>query len=151
MDYDQIIPLNVKAIQEQNVLINKQQLEIDSLYLINLTLESKLNELELRIRGLEGNTTSINSAEMSDAVLHQNSPNPFKEKTVIKYDVSKLNFRSASIVVFNMSGVLIKSFPIDKNSTELIIDNSILVPGMFIYSLVVDNKEIDSKKMLLLE
>lgn len=87
MDYDQIIPITVSAIQEQQLVIDSLRYEIK---IINERLDSNssLNE---------GNN-SIKDQDNKNA-LYQNVPNPFNQKTEIKYKVDPENFRTASIII----------------------------------------------------
>ena len=132
MDYNQIIPLTVTAIQEQQIII--------------YNLQKKIELLESRI-------SSVNSADMisSSNVLYQNTPNPFNEKTSIRYSIEKTNFRNASILIFDMNGVLLNQNTINSAGEGSIeINGQQLKPGMYIYTLLVNEKEIDSKRMILL-
>ena len=81
--------------------------------------------------------------------LYQNTPNPFSKTTTIKYSVSdKAN--TAQILIFDMQGGLIKTYSnITNGKSELKIFAGELQPGMYLYTLVVDNKEIDTKRMIL--
>ncbi len=81
--------------------------------------------------------------------MYQNAPNPFSEKTTIKCFVPE-SCIDARLLVFNMQGTLIKTFGIqERNQAEVTISGSELNPGMYIYSLVLDTREIDSKRMIL--
>lgn len=131
MDYDQIIPLLVASTKEQQGIIESMKKEID--------------ELKAENSGNDGFYSG------SKTVLFQNKPNPFKEKTVIEYDIASENFRSASILIFDMNGALLKTYPVNRSGkNELIINGNELKAGMYIYSLIVNDKEMDSKKMILL-
>jgi len=49
-----------------------------------------------------------------------------------------------------MNGVQIKSKPIsNKGIGSIVIDASELRPGMYLYTLIIDDKEIDTKRMIL--
>ena len=140
MDYDQIIPFLVAGMQEQQKLIVLQ--------------DSILKNYNERITSLEYNeSNSLNISEDNDgllsAVLHQNAPNPFRKSTTIKYDLPE-SYSSANIMIFDLKGTLLKNYPItDRDSGETIIEGRELKAGMYLYSLIVDDKEIDTKKMIL--
>ena len=81
--------------------------------------------------------------------LYQNQPNPFSESTKIKYFISE-NTKESVLLIFDIQGILIKQIPIyDKGESETIINANELQTGIYIYQLVIDGKEIDSKKMIL--
>ena len=50
------------------------------------------------------------------------------------------NFKTSSILVFDMNGILLKTYPINQSGNgELIINGNELKAGMYIYSLIVNN------------
>lgn len=81
--------------------------------------------------------------------LAQNRPNPFSETTVIDFEIME-DFRTAAIMIFDMQGILKRTLPVDhKGPGQVTILGYDLIPGMYLYSLVVDNHEIDTKRMIL--
>lgn len=116
-------------------------------------LNLKVEELEAVIKSNgESEKLQINNDFKSNTVilpkLYQNAPNPFTEKTVIKYVIPE-NVQKASILIFNMQGTLMKSYDNLSNKRELTINGGELEAGMYMYSLIVDGKEVDTKKMIL--
>ncbi|MDY6288871.1 MAG: T9SS type A sorting domain-containing protein [Bacteroidales bacterium] len=99
-----------------------------------------------------GRTLNANSRNATtSAVLYQNTPNPFSSATEIAFFVPD-DASSASIHIFNLSGLLLQTYPIvafGHGSVE--VSASSLVAGMYLYTLVVDNQIIDSKRMILTE
>jgi hypothetical protein len=79
--------------------------------------------------------------------LEQNYPNPFSGKSIIEYSLPD-NEKNANIMVFNLSGGLIKTFNLKEKSGQIVINSEDFKPGMYLYSLVVRNDEIMSKKMI---
>jgi hypothetical protein len=119
--------------------------------LIPLLIQS-IKELKQEIDRL-GTVTprSASSTEFIDeqqSVLYQNAPNPFSERTEIKFSLPG-NVVNASIYIFNMQGTLIKQIPIKKDQFSIVISGSELSAGMYLYSLIVNEKEIDTKRMIL--
>ena len=51
--------------------------------------------------------------------------------------------------IFNMQGVLVKQLPINANQSSITINGSELSAGMYLYSLIVNGKEVDTKRMIL--
>lgn len=135
MEYDQIIPLTVAAIQEQQKIIEKLQEEI---HILNKELKGDVNgEIE---------------TDSENPILLQNKPNPFKSNTTIEYNLKNSeNLKSSTIAIFNLNGNLIKSFLLKENIKGIItIKEGDLKPGIYIYTLIIEGKEIDSKRMVLL-
>lgn len=86
--------------------------------------------------------------EKKSALLSQNSPNPVSEHTTINCYIPE-NSGSACLQFYNMMGVLVLKIPItsigqnsiDANTTEL-------TNGVYMYSLIVDDCLIDTKRMV---
>lgn len=107
---------------------------------------------------LSGNPFLVTSAVYKDhaaegnskvLLLEQNSPNPFSENTTINCFIPA-NSINAELLFFDMQGNLVKTFNIpERLQTSLIIPSVELRPGIYIYSLVINNKEIDSKRMII--
>ena len=141
MDYDQIIPLTVAAIKEQQLILDSLKFELENLK--GVISDNSINN----------GTVGVNdNASIKETVLYQNRPNPFNERTIIEYEIEVNNFSSGSIVVFDMNGTLLKSYPINETGkNQLTINGGELKAGMYIYSLIVNNKEVDTKRMILLK
>jgi|SRR5690554_1367387 len=141
MDYDQIIPITVSAIQEQQLIIDSLKIEFENL------------KDFMSVNSNNNGTVGVNdNASIKETVLYQNRPNPFNERTIIEYEIEVNNFSSGSIVVFDMNGTLLKSYPINETGkNQLTINGGELKAGMYIYSLIVNDKEVDTKRMILLK
>jgi hypothetical protein len=66
---------------------------------------------------------------------------------VIEYALSN-KVQSAEIYIFDMQGSLLKKIPADK-SGSVEIEGSDLKAGMYLYSLIIDGKQTDTKRMIL--
>ncbi|NOU17138.1 MAG: T9SS type A sorting domain-containing protein [Bacteroidales bacterium] len=128
--YTDLTALLVEAIKEQ-------QNQIDELKkLINISYSQKQIIEE--------------SNESNDLPnLKQNSPNPFNKITKIGYFLPE-TIKKASLFIYDMNGKQIKNMPIyERGNGYITINESDLQPGIYIYSLIVDDKEVDTKKMIL--
>ena len=81
-------------------------------------------------------------------VLYQNNPNPFKEQTTIRFRLAD-DVQNASICIFDMSGKMLKKFPISSGMESVSVAGYELGEGMFLYALIVNGQVIDTKKMLI--
>ena len=136
-----IIPVLVKAIQEQQQIIEqlKENIDIIEKNCCNKTENLKSGTIE----------TNVINSDLVEAKLFQNTPNPFSEKTEIKCYIPA-NTSNSKLYVFNMEGSQVDEFQINGTGTKLVsISANQLKPGMYLYSLVLDGKEIDTKKMIL--
>jgi hypothetical protein len=136
VNYIGLIPVLIEAIKEQQKTIDDLNSKMESCCI------SQSNNLNTQ----PNNSITQNS---SDSKLQQNQPNPFNQKTEIKYFISS-NSNSASINIYNLSGTQMKSYNItQKGSGSISINGAELVAGLYIYNLIIDGKEIDSKRMIL--
>jgi hypothetical protein len=135
-----VVPL-VKAVQELSTQNEEQKLA-------NEALKKELEELKTMIKSISSGNV-INPAESSESKLYQNAPNPFNESTTIKYSISPLT-KKATLKIVGMNGSTLKEIDLTGNGNGAIqINAGELAPGNYVYSLIIDNKVIDSKKMTL--
>jgi hypothetical protein len=81
-------------------------------------------------------------------VLNQNVPNPFSESTVITYSIPKV-FSKAQIIFSTITGEVIKTADIKKaGKGQVNVFASDISSGIYTYTLVVDGKQIETKKMI---
>jgi hypothetical protein len=136
MNYAELTALLVKGMQEQQNEINELKSVIASL-VSGTTTENKTT-----------NSQSIDLSDKNTIVLDQNVPNPFAESTVINYNIPT-DFVKAQIIFSTSDGKVIRSVDIaTKGPGKLNVFANDLSSGMYSYSLVVDGKTIDTKKMV---
>ncbi|MCE9537827.1 MAG: tail fiber domain-containing protein, partial [Bacteroidetes bacterium] len=117
----------------------------------NRPQESSTNNSQTKsINTPESGTTQI-EVELNNSqiiVLEQNSPNPYAERTSINYYLPD-NTGKAEILFYNTQGRLIKSVElINKGKGTLNVFAGDLSSGIYTYTLVVDGKAIETKKMV---
>ncbi|MBI3502206.1 MAG: tail fiber domain-containing protein [Bacteroidetes bacterium] len=145
LDYGRLVPVLVQAIKEQQATITSQQSAIGN-------LQTAVSNCCSSNAKTTGNTTLPSSdADLASAsaMLWQNFPNPFGEGTVIRYFVPEKT-ASAALVFTDEFGNEVKTvtLPYKGIKAELNLSTSNLAAGIYSYSLVVDGKIADSKKML---
>ena len=119
-------------------------------------LVQSINELSEEIADLKQSgakaasrgTTDIEDSFTSQNKLYQNTPNPFKEQTIIRFSLAD-DVKDAAICIFDMTGKTIKRLPISSGMESVSIGGYELGEGMFLYSLIVNGQEIDTKKMVI--
>lgn len=131
VNYVELVPVLVKAIQEL-----KQQ--VDELQGTEAAKKAPANS----------STTNVGNRTAQKNILYQNTPNPAKEQAIIRYQLAD-NTKDAAICIFDMQGKMLKKFPITSNNDSVTINSYELGQGMFLYSLVINGKEIDTKKMII--
>lgn len=128
-------------------------LSINYIELIPLLIQS-IKELKAEVDLLSPSVKypltlmSGTQATSPDAVLHQNTPTSFANKTEIKFDLPK-NAADVSVLIFDMQGTLVKQIAVTARQSNITLNGSELKAGMYLYSLIVDGKEADTKRMIL--
>ena len=137
VDYTAVIPVLVQAVKELDATI--QQLE--------LQLDEKAN-----LSDLQNNKNLTSKSLLSNAVMNQNTPNPFNSTTNISFTIPT-SARSAFISICNLQGTQVKKFDIaTRGEGSIMVSFSDLgVAGMYMYSLVVGGQLISTKRMLLVQ
>ncbi len=142
--YSELVALLIEAVKEQQQQIEQQQAQIEE-----LKGEIILSPV-LRSSEVSGTVLSTVSTEVKDSnTLYQNIPNPFTENTEIRYTISEKS-RNCGLYIYDMQGRPVKNISgLDPGEGSVVINGSELKAGMYIYSLIVDGHEIDSKRMIL--
>ena len=160
--YDDLIPVLTKAIQEQQGTIEKQDETIDHLTKKNDDLAAQLLRLIDRVDFMEGDleTCCLNSqsGDQSGGVstttgaaeLRQNIPNPFSESTIIRYYLPD-GSQNAIIRITDMEGSPAEDIRLgdQKGANQVEFQTQGLAAGTYLYSLFVDGKFVDTKKMVI--
>lgn len=132
--YADLIPVLIKGMQELN----------EELKTKNVELKQEIEMLKAEIR----NQKSF-AANEGNLMLHQNIPNPAKEKTVIYFNVPAGSIQ-ASINIFSIDGKKIQSIDIHETGENKIEINCSEFPsGMYSYSLVADGKILETLPMII--
>ena len=138
------------------VYVNKDGSKvINYMEMIPLLVQS-INELSAEVADLKQSgakfasrgTTDIEDSFTSQNKLYQNTPNPFKEQTIIRFSLAD-DVKDAAICIFDMTGKTIKKLPISSGMESVSVGGYELGEGMFLYSLIVNGQEIDTKKMVI--
>ncbi len=118
-------------------------------------LRGRLEEQEKAVARMGGGEIMRKSATADrdrllaeGCVLEQNRPNPFSSTSEIVCNIP-VSVSEASIYVYDLQGQQILHLPVAKREyTSVSIEASSLNQGMYIYSLIADGVEIDSKRMI---
>ena len=125
------------------------------IFAISLQTKAQANQLSLlnntyRINANDSVTTRsmLQTSLQDESILYQNNPNPFNSNTTIHYYIAT----SATIYVFDLQGNSKLTFPIETfGNGSVNISAQSLSAGMYVYTLVVNNVIVDSKRMILTE
>ncbi len=124
VNYTMLIPVLTQAIKEQ---------------------QQQINELEKKLARLEGRNTTVTTK----GKLLQNQPNPFNLETRISAQLAP-NTKDAKLMVYNYEGAKVKQVQLPAAAFSTItIKAGELSAGTYVYTLVCDGVETDSKKMVI--
>lgn len=122
-------------------------------------LAAAIKELNQKVKDLKNTkTTLVYSSQFTEEELakikangyqlEQNVPNPFSGATSITYSLPE-NAPQASIMIFDLSGKLLKTYKLKERAGQLLVNQSDLgKAGMYLYSLFAGGQEIMTKRML---
>ena len=131
VNYTELVPVLVRAIQE---------------------LKEELDAVKGVDEKTERNTrtaTAVSASAVSDGnVLYQNTPNPFKEQTTIRFTLAD-DARDASVCIFDMTGKMLRKLPVSLGDSSVSLNGWELGEGMFLYTLIVNGREVDTKRMII--
>lgn len=126
VNYIELIPILIKALQEQ---------------------QQQINELkQMRSKATQAQNTSA-SADIG--MLGQNSPNPVRDATNIQFGLPQ-GSNNAQLVITDHLGRVVKSMQLIASGT-VNVDVSGLGNGVYNYSLVIDNKVLQTRKMMVVK
>jgi hypothetical protein len=141
INYPELIPVLTKAIQEQQKQMDELKKEIEELK----QMVQKLSQNGTVSTGTVSEATKTNIV-LSNVKLEQNKPNPLKNTTSIQYNIP-VGVKNAHIIITDNSGKTIKQITLNTGAGVVNIDASVLSNGTYNYTLLVDGKLIESKKM----
>lgn len=138
VDYVSVIPYLVEGMKELNAENAALKAE----------LEDIRQQLEVAPAG-KGAAGSDALGTLRKAELFQNFPNPFDQQTKIKYFLPQ-TVSNASLVIFDMNGRQVRTLDIERmGEGSIVIDGNELEAGMYLYSLLADGQEIETRRMIL--
>ena len=130
VNYIGLIPVLVEALKSQDTKMLTMQEEIISL---KAALETKLEE----------------NNYIQQPTLFQNRPNPFNGTTEIEYNLPD-GVSQALILITDLQGKEISRKPITQfGKGNISINANSLAKGLYLYTLIIDGKPIDTKRMLI--
>jgi hypothetical protein len=136
LNYQGFIAILTDAIQEQQKEIDELKEMIGMMKQTNDVVNPDVHQQDVELSNKEY------------VVLNQNVPNPFAEQTTISYVIPE-SAQDAQIIFYDAIGKMIKSVVIsERGNGRLNVYADDLSSGVYSYSLFVDSKLIDTKKMV---
>ncbi len=144
-----VMPL-VKSVQELNKMSNEKDEVIQSQNKRITDLEDRLTKLEsLLINGKVASNTKEQNINLTSATLEQNVPNPpLNHNTKISYNIP-LGSNNAELVVTNIDGKKVRAIKLNNTGNGVLnINTSGLSAGTYSYTLYVNGRMVETKKMI---
>ncbi|WP_235296108.1 SdrD B-like domain-containing protein [Portibacter marinus] len=132
-------------------LSSAEPMQLEDAISFNVSFDNELYDEALKIRPLSLNIIPREMISNSDMISMVNTPNPWKDKTTISFDLP--SNQKATINVYTVTGALVRSISGDyiKGRNEVVLKSSDFDQnGVFYYELVTDNEKI-SRRMILLK
>jgi Chaperone of endosialidase/Secretion system C-terminal sorting domain len=151
VNYGALTPILVEGIKVQQQQIETQQQQIEA-------QQAEIVALRTEVAAMKGSTTNNRDGVQTPlevnpslGVLQQNVPNPFNQQTVINFTVAE-NAGVATMAIYDLNGRQIRAEQLNQRGKgQYVINANELAPGMYIYTLIVDGKAADSKRMIVTE
>ncbi len=141
VDYIGFIPILVDAVKSLKAEVEEQKSVIESL--------TARENAPQRAPGKDGGQAGIDGPAVVRPSLAQNRPNPFTATTVIECTLPE-SVADASLRIYDLQGKQVMKLAVEgRGSTSVTVDGSTLAAGMYIYALIADGRETDSKRMIL--
>jgi uncharacterized small protein (DUF1192 family) len=144
INYTGLIPLLLESIKEQRTRIEYLSSEIEKLK-TDFSFDNRIY-FPANMTGAIG---IANPPLAAQCKLYQNAPSPFTQNTQIKFYIEG-NVKTAQLCIYDLQGKQIKQFLItQRGESSQLISGSELSAGMYLYTLIVDENAVDTKKMIL--
>jgi len=148
--YQNIVALLIEAMKEQDKKITQLQSAMDTC--CTKISGNKIMDPDNNAPNEQGQSESVLQIELANKnniVLYQNEPNPFNGSTVIRYFIPENITNGAYVVFYDMYGKEVNKLEIkDKGFGKIEANTENLASGIYSYSIIVNDKTIDTKKML---
>lgn len=135
VDYQGMIPLLVDAVSTLRQQVKSQQETID-----RLTGDGVVKR--------QNAPAMAGAASLTENTLGQNRPNPTTGATVIDLSVDT-GVSQAFVAFYDLTGQQLRRYDIiDRGRSQLTIADGEFAPGVYLYILVADGQEIQSRRMI---
>ncbi len=156
VNYDGLIPVLIEGLKVQQSEIDELSTENQELENSNTDLANRLDDLESKMEQLlsiyedQQERISYQEIHLSNEqriILNQNDPNPFQERTAITYYLPE-ETEGAELFIHDTNGQILKRISLATGDGVIEVFASNLSSGMYTYSIVVDGRVVETKKMV---
>jgi hypothetical protein len=140
VNYLNLVPLLIAGVKEQQDLIESQTRRIDELTEI-------VEELKMLV-GMQSGSGTLTSEKFS---LEQNTPNPFREMTVVEYELPRGD-GPGTLQIFDSTGRMVEQVGnLAQGKGRVKIDGDSLRPGTYTYTIAVNGQVLGGRTMVVEE
>jgi hypothetical protein len=160
LNYNALLGIIVAAMQKQQENLDEKDSLITSLHKRLKRLEKCIKDANLcgpvsgtsykqdESEETQVSTQDIELSNLQNIILDQNVPNPFAEKTIIRYLLPD-DIKTAEIIFHDAQGKQIKQAQINtRGRGEINVYAQDLSSGVYTYTLIADGNVIDTKRMV---
>jgi len=122
-------------------------------YRNNILISETLRDYQLLVlpcptaTGIQSN--AFGSSGEAKSFIQQNIPHPFNKETTIEFYIAQNNAK-ASILIYDMTSKLLKRIKLNVSGNgSVIINANDLQPGIYLYTLVINDIEVDTKRLMI--
>ena len=134
INYTELIPIMLQSIKELKAQVDEMR-----------------NPSTRKVQTVGERTSDIESTISDVAGMDQNVPNPFSGKTDIAIYLPE-TVRTATLYIYDLSGKQVEQHVIEgRGDTLMTIHADRMDAGMYIYSLIADNKVVATKRMIVVK
>jgi hypothetical protein len=127
--------------------VKQQQSQIDSLIQVVTNCCANANRPTGEINK-DGKSQTIELKNIRSVVLDQNVPNPFHDQTDINYTIPA-DVKSATLLFYDHSGQVLQTIIIkERGNGSIHVYAPDLSSGIYTYTLIADDKVVDTKRMM---
>jgi hypothetical protein len=112
----------------------------------------KVNDQSIEMYSLPGTLIASNNKAIKSkkGILSSPIPNPSSEVAKVEFTLPE-GVNKGELQIYTTKGVLVKKFTVDRTFGYLMLDNSDLEPGTYLYKLDSDNSFSEVQKMLVIK
>jgi hypothetical protein len=125
--YVELVPILIRSIQE---------------------LKQELDNVKEGGKETSRTATGLNVSSSTKSKLYQNTPNPFNGQSTIRFELSE-DAIEGYICIFDLQGKQVKKYPVTPAMNSVTVNGYELSEGIYLYSLIVNGTEVDTKRMYL--
>ncbi len=152
ISYSDLTALLIESIKEQQYEIESLSKLVSSYQLDMLELKKQIDELNLTIyrEGVSPQVYPKSENSNGNAKLFGNVPNPFESVTEISFEIPE-DAQNVILILNDLNGSFIKTYTIlQRGQGSVNINGDDMDDGLYLYTLLIDNKVVDTKRMVLM-